>query len=111
MQQDLRSDLRIEIEGLLQRNPSGLTCKQIAERTEGNISHIRGVINRLRDYGRIRALSPGSTHTAYAWCTGQGITTANQIDKMAGVYDGKELRPFEGRKGAMDAFKLPSRGM
>jgi hypothetical protein len=24
-------------------------------------------------------------------------------------YDGKELRPFEGRKGAMDAFRLPSR--
>lgn len=27
------------------------------------------------------------------------------------TYDGKELMPFEGRKGAMDAFKLPSRGM
>lgn len=25
-------------------------------------------------------------------------------------YDGRELRPFEGRRGAMDAFKLPSGG-
>lgn len=24
------------------------------------------------------------------------------------LYDGKELKPFEGRAGAMDAFKLPS---
>ena len=25
-----------------------------------------------------------------------------------GTYDGRELRPFDGRPGAMDAFKLPS---
>ena len=28
-----------------------------------------------------------------------------------GLYDGKELRPFEGRPGAMDAYNLPSRGI
>ena len=27
------------------------------------------------------------------------------------LYDGKELRAFEGRPGAMDAYKLPSRGI
>ena len=27
-----------------------------------------------------------------------------------GLYDGRELRPFEGRPGAMDAYRLPSRG-
>jgi hypothetical protein len=26
------------------------------------------------------------------------------------LYDGKELRPYQGRPGAMDAFALPSRG-
>jgi len=35
-------------------------------------------------------------------------TPANMIDKMAGRYDGKELLPYTGRPGAMDAFKLPS---
>lgn len=35
-------------------------------------------------------------------------TPANMIDKMAGKYDGKELLPFTGRPGAMDAYKLPS---
>ena len=41
--------------------------------------------------------------------TDQSIKTpANLIDKMAGRYDGKELRPYTGRPGAMDAYKLPS---
>jgi hypothetical protein len=35
-------------------------------------------------------------------------TPPNLIDKMAGKYDGKELLPYAGRPGAMDAFKLPS---
>ena len=35
-------------------------------------------------------------------------TPANMIDKMKGTYDGKELLPYTGRPGAMDAFKLPS---
>lgn len=26
-------------------------------------------------------------------------------------YDAKELKPFDARPGAMDAFKLPSRGI
>lgn len=29
--------------------------------------------------------------------------------KVSALYDGAELRSFEGRPGAMDAFKLPSR--
>lgn len=28
-----------------------------------------------------------------------------------GTYNGAELRPFEGRPGSMDAYKLPSRGL
>ncbi len=28
-----------------------------------------------------------------------------------GSYDGAELRPFDARKGAMDAYKLPSKGL
>jgi len=33
---------------------------------------------------------------------------SQQINKMAGLYDGAELRPFDGRPGAMDAFDKPS---
>ena len=35
-------------------------------------------------------------------------TPPNLIDKMSGRYEGKELLPYAGRPGAMDAFKLPS---
>ena len=38
----------------------------------------------------------------------QKPTPAPQINKMAGTYDGAELRPFTGRPGAMDAFDKPS---
>ena len=30
------------------------------------------------------------------------------VNKMRGVYEGKELLPYDGRPGAMDAYKLPS---
>ena len=36
------------------------------------------------------------------------IVSAPAINKMLGTYDGKELRPFGQRPGAMDAYKLPS---
>ena len=38
----------------------------------------------------------------------QQKATAPQINKMAGSYDGAELRPYTGRPGAMDAFTKPS---
>lgn len=31
--------------------------------------------------------------------------------RRRGRYTGEELRPFDGRKGAMDAHYLPSRGI
>ncbi len=36
------------------------------------------------------------------------VTNASQHLRDPGTYDGAELRPFEGRPGAMDAFALPS---
>lgn len=35
-------------------------------------------------------------------------TPPTMINKMAGVYDGKELLPYDQRGKAMDAYKLPS---
>ena len=39
---------------------------------------------------------------------GKAATPSTSINKMVGLYNPIELRPFEGRAGAMDAFKLPS---
>jgi hypothetical protein len=35
-------------------------------------------------------------------------TPAPALNRMVGLYNPIELRPFSGRAGAMDAFKLPS---
>jgi len=35
-------------------------------------------------------------------------TPAPALNKMVGIYKPIELKPFTGRPGAMDAFKLPS---
>ena len=39
---------------------------------------------------------------------GMNKTPAPALNKMVGVYVPLELKPFTGRPGAMDAFKLPS---
>jgi hypothetical protein len=39
---------------------------------------------------------------------GKAATPSTTINKMVGLYNPIELRPFSGRPGAMDAFKLPS---
>lgn len=41
----------------------------------------------------------------------QTVAAPRQVEVMTGRYDGAELRPFNGRPGAMDAYRLPSRGM
>ena len=38
----------------------------------------------------------------------QKPTPPQLINKMAGKYDGAELRHYDGRPGAMDAFSKPS---
>ncbi len=40
-----------------------------------------------------------------------GITTSDSVSgrtEKVQLYSGEELKPFDGRPGAMDAFKLPS---
>ena len=39
---------------------------------------------------------------------GKAATPSTTLNKMVGLYNPIELRPFDGRVGAMDAFKLPS---
>ncbi len=39
---------------------------------------------------------------------GKASAPSTTLNKMVGLYNPIELRPFDGRAGAMDAFKLPS---
>ena len=41
----------------------------------------------------------------------QACTNPIRNSNTGKVYDGAELRPFDGRPGAMDAFALPSLGL
>lgn len=52
-----------------------------------------------RQYGPIQKIAIATSESSR-------ITNAGS----KGLYDGRELRPFEGRPGAMDAYRLPSRG-
>lgn len=55
-------------------------------------------LHRTADAGRRRSLQHAR----------ERVTNASQHLRDPGTYDGAELRPFEGRPGAMDAFALPS---
>lgn len=102
MAQDGRTQLRQDIESLLQRNPSGLTVPQLVERTGADIDAVRSIIGRLRDKLLIRATKPGNSNTAYHWARGdmENNTPPNKINKMDGKYEPLELLPFDGRPEA-----------
>jgi hypothetical protein len=77
----------------------------VADRTAR--AHICAILHRGLAYntaaGKRRAAS-------YAWGSDPAIATLPRVQPTvrAGSYDGRELRPYEGRPGAMDAFTLPS---
>jgi hypothetical protein len=109
--QDLRTDLRKEVEGLLKRNPSGLTVTQIVDRTEAPRDQVRSLINRLRDKLHIRAISPGQSNTAYRWHEGEAqVAKPNTTNRVGGdVYTCPELRRIPGLPASRyAAFDLPS---
>lgn len=54
-----------------------------------------------RHLARSRTLAGPRTEQAH-----QRVNNANMHTR--GTYDGAELRPFDGRPGAMDAYHLPS---
>lgn len=55
-------------------------------------------LHRTADAGRRRSLQHAR----------ERVTNASQHLRDGATYDGAELRPFEGRPGAMDAYGLPS---
>ena len=56
-------------------------------------------LHRTADAGRRRSLQHAR----------ERVTNASQHLRDGATYDGAELRPFEGRPGALDAFAWPSR--
>lgn len=102
----------------------GLTVAQIAERAGVTAGQCRNSLNRLatRRFKVCRA-DPAAGSAEGRWypvgvlparaSTANGAALPappNRIDRMTGTYDGAELYAPPSRPGAMDAYRLPSRG-
>lgn len=90
-----------------QANP--LTAAQIAARTNLAIDVVRRHIAKICIRDLAHNVTGNKVHAAYAWGGNPATSTRPTVEKRGdGTYDGRELRAYCGRPGAMDAFTLPS---
>ncbi len=105
----LRSDLRISIEALLPLYPSGITTTFVTDHLGARRKSVQGVLNRLVTHGLVISTAPGRPNTKYIWKTEMTvIAPPNCVNKMSGTYDGKELKPFDGRPNCNQHLQHPS---
>lgn len=94
-------------------NP-GLTTTEISERTGIKRLQCRNALAGLARTHRVHFVIVGC---ASRWYIGEAekldaaVARPDRINKMTGQYTCPELRTSPYRVGAMDAFKVPSRGM
>lgn len=111
---NVKSVARRAVEQALQQSKRPLTIVEIIARA--GLTDTRA---RIRVENYLRAMvHEGTARRLFAdripmWSAGSRATAAAETEAAARVdydpYDGAELRPYEGRPGAMDAFALPSR--
>lgn len=93
---------------------TGLTNERAANmlgnmRTDNKV-RIVGKVGRLQGYvHHTSALRPMPAAAPLAPTCPVAAPRTNSV--MTGTYNGTELKPFEGRPGAMDAYSLPSKGI
>lgn len=115
---------RIAIEQLLQNSPEPLTKAEIASKCDQPLLRVHLVLGALEKVGNAHRITAFSLVPRFAW--GPAAVTAATVERPRPVqqprprpiaapqprrtdcYDGRELQPFTGRPGAMDAFALPS---
>lgn len=78
------------------------------------------ILTNMKTDGQVRMVGKVNNRQTYVWKTSPiqspeverpDVVPPRQVSVMTGRYNGAELRPFDGRQGAMDAYRLPSRGM
>ena len=78
------------------------------------------ILTNMKTDGQVRMVGKVNGRMTYVWKTSPikspdvarpGVVPPRQVSVMTGQYNPVELRPFDGRPGAMDAYALPSRGM
>lgn len=78
----------------------------------------KGRTKRCKTCGRVKPVTEFANrgHQSCAACVafthgGKAVVPIEPVPIIQHeLYDGADLRPFEGRLGALDAYKLPSRG-
>lgn len=98
----------------IQAHPN-LTIPQVASRAGLKKLQARNALNRLMKSKRAHCLLIKRTGYWFAGPsekpTEPGVAMPDRISKMTGQYTCPELRTSPYRAGAMDAYKLPSRGL
>lgn len=104
---------------VLTESAKPLTVDEIATLAGVKAHKVRDILVSLEEAGKVsRKYEKSGVHpTVFSLIrrkktevTGTSIAQPWGISVMTGHYDGRELRPFDGRPGAMDAYALPSRG-
>ncbi len=115
------SPSRLAIEDYMKANLlTPITAHQAAVLAGVSTQRGSNILSQLRTDGLVRHVGEDGQSKTYVWKTSPlrndpqrpaGATPPRQVDVMRGHYNGAELRPYNGRPGAMDAYRLPSRGM
>jgi hypothetical protein len=95
-------------EQLDQLHAAGLVMRQGARRLDRTRTTLYTISTTGRD--RLQAFDAGFRHRISAGNNVPVVAAARTAHLTTrGLYTGAELRPYDGRPGAMDAFALPSR--
>jgi hypothetical protein len=113
-----KGDARMAVEDALRTatraNP--ITPQQVAKLTGLPITTVRShVANCANTHLAHNVHAAGQVGAAYAWGPKPEPRKAGNValprtGSMSGTYDGRDLRPFDARGGAMDAFDKSSDG-
>ena len=96
--------------------PGGLTAAKITERGGFLTDQVRSALSKLSAKGAVIVIRPGGSpaglwfHSTLRPAEPPQPVQASRIDRMAGTYTCPELYAAPSRPGAMDAYRLPSRG-
>lgn len=105
-----KSASRILVESILAEHTKrgGISIPRIAEIAGIDVSTVRKALTPLRDLHQL--VNVGTMRSPVYLLSGAPLPTTAQPIKFVSkdTYDGAELRPYEGRPGAMTAYSLPS---
>lgn len=102
----MKSQARIIIEDFFAGWPSKVTHQEIAEMTGVPLDEVKRQVSKLVGLHLLQHQRAGH-HTLY-FKPQSAPKQKEYVSKLEGIYLGEELRPFDGRPGAMDAFACPS---